>query len=387
MVAPLPPPTAIDLFSGAGGLSIGFQQAGFNVVAANDFDQYAAATYQLNHPHTRFISGPIETITAEQFLDGSGLHQGGLDVLVGGPPCQAFSVYNHQRGMHDERSGLFREYLRVVHNLLPKIVVIENVTGITSVDEGRAVDEIKEGLAELGYHVESNILKAEEYGVPQVRRRIFFIGSRSNRPIRWPMPTHAADRDIFSVLANLKPLVTVDEAIGDLPPLKNNEGAERMPYSAVPVSEYQRQARSGSEWVFNHVAPQLAPINLERMAHIPQGGSWRNLPHHLLPAGMKRANRSDHTKRYGRLHPDGQACTILTRCDVHWGAYIHPYQDRAITVREAARFQSFPDIFQFLGSRGEQYKQIGNAVPPLLALAVAKVVASMLTEQTVESRT
>jgi DNA (cytosine-5)-methyltransferase 1 len=370
----------IDLFSGAGGLSIGFQQAGFNVVAANDFDQYAAATYQLNHPDTRFISGPIEMITTKQFLDGSSLCQGGLDVLVGGPPCQAFSVYNHRRGMHDERSGLFREYLRVVHNLLPKIVVIENVTGITSVDEGRAVHEIKDGLAELGYHVESNILKAEEYGVPQERRRIFFIGSRSNRPIRWPTPTHAASRDIFSV--NLKPLVTVDEAISDLPSLKNNEGAESMPYSTAPVSEYQRQARSGSEWVFNHVAPQLAPINLERMAHIPQGGSWRDLPYHLLPAGMKLANRSDHTKRYGRLHPDGQACTILTRCDIHWGAYIHPYQGRAITVREAARFQSFPDIYQFLGSRGEQYKQVGNAVPPLLALAVAKVVASMLTEQT-----
>jgi DNA (cytosine-5)-methyltransferase 1 len=179
----------------------------------------------------------------------------------------------------------------------------------------------------------------------------------------------------------------VDEAISDLPPLGNSEGAESMAYISAPLSEYQRQARNGSEWVFNHVAPQLAPVNLERMNHIPQGGSWRDLPYHLLPAGMKLANRSDHTKRYGRLHPNGQACTILTRCDVHWGAYIHPYQDRAITVREAARFQSFTDKFQFLGSRGEQYKQVGNAVPPFLAKAVATAVASMLTEQTFESRT
>ncbi|MCE2404590.1 MAG: DNA cytosine methyltransferase [Dehalococcoidia bacterium] len=379
-------PTAIDLFAGAGGLSTGFQQAGFDVVAANDSDPYAAATYRLNHPSTLFVGGSIESITEAEFLGGTGLHRGELDVLVGGPPCQAFSVYNHRRGMHDERSGLFREYLRMVHGLLPRMVVIENVTGITSIDGGRAVHDIKDSLRNLGYHVESAVLKAEEYGVPQERRRIFFVGSRSYLPIRWPTPTYAACENIFTIGHNLKPLVTVDEAIGDLPTLNNSEGAEKMDYTAAPVSDYQRQSRSGSAWVFNHVAPQLAPINLERMKHIPPGGSWRDIPYQLLPAGMKLANRSDHTKRYGRLHPDGQACTIMTRCDVHWGAYIHPYQDRAITVREAARFQSFPDKFQFLGSRGEQYKQVGNAVPPLLAAAVANDVAFMLAEQAVESR-
>ena len=357
---------------------MGFQQAGFDVLAANDFDQYATATYCLNHPNTRFLPGPIETITVDQFLDVSGLRRGELDVLVGGPPCQAFSVYNHRRGMHDERSGLFREYLRIVRGLLPQFVVIENVTGITSVDEGRAANDIKSGLTMLGYHVESCILKSEEFGVPQERRRIFFLGSRCHRPIQWPSTTHATGQSIFGLGGNLKPLVTVDEAIGDLPLLNNNEGAENMSYTSTATSEYQRQARDGSICVFNHVAPQLAPINLERMGYIPQGGSWRDLPYHLLPAGMKRANRSDHTKRYGRLHPAGQACTILTRCDVHWGAYIHPYQDRAISVREAARFQSFPDKFRFLGSRGEQYKQVGNAVPPLMAQAVAQAVASML---------
>ena len=387
MVALLQRPTAIDLFSGAGGLSIGFQQAGFDVIAANDFDQYAATTYQFNHPNTRFSLSSIEDITAEQLLDGSGLRRGELDVLVGGPPCQAFSVYNHRRGMHDKRSGLFREYLRIVHGLLPRFVVIENVTGITSVAEGRAVKEIKEGLGQLGYHVESNILKAEAFGVPQERRRIFFLGSRCNRPIRWPSQTHGRNQNAFPGFGNLEPLVTVNEAIGDLPPLTNGEGAEKMAYTSSPFSEYQRQARDGAAWLFNHIAPKLALINLERMPHIPQGGSWRDLPFHLLPAGMKLAHRSDHTKRYGRLHPNGQACTILTKCDVHWGAYIHPNQDRAITVREAARFQSFPDKFQFLGSRGEQYKQVGNAVPPLLALAVANAVASMMSEQTVESST
>ena len=377
--------TAIDLFAGAGGLSTGFERAGFDVVVANDFDQYAASTYQANHSTTPFLPGPIEAISVEQFLNVSNLRRGELDVLVGGPPCQAFSVYNHRRGMHDGRSGLFREYLRIVHGLLPRCVVVENVTGITSVDEGRAVNEIKEGLTKLGYYVESNILKAEEFGIPQERRRLFFLGFRCSRPMQWPRPTHTVEQNLFTLLDNLKPLVTVEEAIGDLPALSNSEGQERTHYTSEAMSEYQKQARDGSAEVFNHVAPQLAPINLERIIYVPQGGSWRNLPYHLLPAGMKLANRSDHTKRYGRLHPDRQACTILTRCDIHWGAYIHPHQDRAITVREAARFQSFPDRFRFLGSRSEQYKQVGNAVPPLLAQAIAQAVAFMLTEKPVAS--
>jgi len=374
-------PTAIDLFSGAGGLSVGFQQAGFDVLAANDFDNHAAATFRLNHPTTRFLPGPIEGITAGDFLHAAKLRCGELDVLVGGPPCQAFSVYNHQRGMHDERSGLFRDYLRVVSGLMPRFVVIENVTGIKSIEEGRAVDEIGEGLSGLGYHVEFDILRAEEYGVPQERRRLFVLGARDSRLIEWPRPTHTANYDMLAMLGGLKPLVTVAAAIDDLPPLSSGEGLEEMGYTAEAQSEYQQLLRAGSEWVFNHIAPQLAPINLERIPYVPQGGSWRDLPYHLLPTGMKLARRSDHTKRYGRLHPDRQASTILTKCDLHWGAYIHPEQNRTITVREAARFQSFPDSFRFLGGRGEQYKQVGNAVPPLLALAVARAVLSMMADE------
>ena len=300
---------------------------------------------------------------------------------MGGPPCQAFSVYNHQRGMHDERSGLVRDYLRIVSGLMPRFVVIENVTGITSIDEGRAVNEIREELSGLGYHVAFPlILKAEEYGVPQERRRLFFLGARDSCSIKWPGPSHTANHDVLTLSGGLKPLVTVADAIGDLPTLSSGEGLEEMDYTAEAHSEYQRLLRAGSECVFNHVAPQLAPINLERITHVPQGGSWRDLPYRLLPAGMKLARRSDHTKRYGRLHPDRQACTVLTKCDLHWGAYIHPEQNRTITVREAARFQSFPDSYRFMGSRVEQYKQVGNAVPPLLAQAVAEAILSMMTD-------
>lgn len=373
-------PTAIDLFAGAGGLSIGFREAGFRILAANDFDDDALATFHLNHPETEPLPGPIQKIDAEDFLAAAGLERGALDVLVGGPPCQAFSVYNHQRGMHDERSGLFREYARLVGGLMPRFVVMENVTGITSIDGGRAVEEIHVSLSRLGYHVENRVLKAEQYGVPQERRRIFFIGMRDGNNITWPEPTHGALDDLSTPPSRLQALVTVSDALNDLPALRIGEGAEEMPYTAPAQSDYQRQLRCGSHKVFNHIAPSLAPVNSERMKYIPQGGSWRDIPVHLLPPGMKVARRSDHTKRYGRMHPDGQSCTILTKCDLHWGAYIHPEQDRTITVREAARLQSFPDTFRFLGNRGEQYRQVGNAVPPLLARAVARSVLAMMGE-------
>lgn len=365
----------IDLFCGAGGMSEGFEQAGFVSRAANDFDPDAGRTFQLNKPHSQFIPGPIEDIKNTDFLNAAGVRKGELDVLVGGPPCQAFSVYNHQRGMHDERSGLFREYLRIVTGLLPRYVVMENVTGITSVAEGRAVQEIYAALHGLGYHVEHRILKAEEFGVPQERRRIFFIGSRERRKITWPEPVCWSG----GLFASPQACPTVWDAIGDLPPLKILEGDDESEYGDKPFSPYQRLMRKGSRRLFNHVAPYLAPINLERLTHIPQGGSWRDIPQNLLPAGMKKARRCDHTRRYGRLSFEGLASTILTKCDLHWGAFIHPNQERSLTVREAARLQSFPDRMRFTGPRGEQFRQVGNAVPPLLAKAVASCIMSMLT--------
>jgi len=143
-------------------------------------------------------------------------------------------------------------------------------------------------------------------------------------------------------------------------------------YRTGPMNDYQRELRAGANRVPNHTASRLSSVNLDRMKHIPAGGSWRDIPFDLLPEGMKRAKRSDHTKRYGRPRKTDLSCTILTKCDVHWGAYIHPEQDRAISVREAARLQSFPDSFEFLGSRTEQYVQVGNAVPPLLGRAIAE---------------
>jgi DNA (cytosine-5)-methyltransferase 1 len=308
-------------------------------------------------------------LSIDDFLKAARLKPGQLDVLAGGPPCQAYSVYNHQRGMHDERSTLFREYLRLVEGLSPRWVIMENVTGITSAGNGMAFRAIIEGFRSLGYHVEARVLKAEEYGVPQERRRLVFLGNKTGEPIIWPEPTHGAD---------LKPLVTVFDAISDLPSLGNGEAWLRTRYGTAPQSEYQADLREGSEGVFNHSAPRLAPINIERMRHIPQGGSWRDIPYELLPRGMKAARRCDHTKRYGRLRWDGQSSTILTKCDLHWGAYLHPTQNRSLTVREAARFQSFPDWFVFEGSRTEQFVQVGNAVPPKLGRALGDAVLTSI---------
>jgi DNA (cytosine-5)-methyltransferase 1 len=340
--------TAIDLFCGAGGLSAGFVQAGFDVLAGNDIDLVAGQTFQLNHPNAKFFAGPVQDLSAEFLLAATGLKAGELTCLIGGPPCQGFSVYNHQRGMHDARSHLFKDYLRLVKGLLPEWIIMENVTGLLSIESGKVVETIVQSLNELGYRVEWKVLKAELFGVPQERRRVVFIGTRSGKTISFPSPTHGPGLNSF---------FTIQHAIGDLPILENGGKNDRK------KSDVQ-----------NHTAPKLSAVNLARLKHIPQGGSWRDIPVHLLPEGMKKAKRSDHTKRYGRMRWDGLACTILTKCDIHWGAFIHPDQGRAISVREAARLQSFPDNFIFAGSMTDQFVQVGNSVPPLLAQRIAEIV-------------
>lgn len=355
--------TAIDLFCGAGGLSEGFRQAGFHVLAGQDYDDQAGSTFAATHHEARFIGGPIEKVTPQQLLKAAGAKRGEIDVIVGGPPCQGYSVYNHQRGENDPRAGLFKQYLRIVEGIKPRWIVMENVTGITSIAGGNIVREIYAGMHELGYRVDMRVLKAEQYGVPQERRRVFFVATRTDAPILFPEPTHGPD---------LEPFVTVWDAISDLPVLKNGDDRGLRAYRTAPQNGYQALLRGDCAKPSNHSASRLSKINEERMRHIPPGGSWRDIPLDLLPAGMQKAKRSDHTKRYGRPRKTDLACTILTKCDVHWGAYIHPVQDRALTVREAARLQSFPDFFEFQGSRTEQYVQVGNAVPPLLGKRVAE---------------
>lgn len=369
--------TVVDLFCGAGGLSAGLEMAGFNVLAGNDLFASAGKTFEATHPHAKFFGEPIQELKSSQLLEEIGLKRGELSVLVGGPPCQAYSVYNHQRGMHDERSQLFRQYLRIVEELYPEWIVMENVAGIFSIAGGEAVHAIETELRELGFEVEYQIMRAEQYGVPQERRRVVFIGNRIGAPIRFPSATHGP---------GLEPLVTIKDAIGDLPILENGEDLGVQKYARSARGAYQKALRGNATKVTCHIAPRLGKVNVERMAHIPPGGSWRDIPFELLPAGMQRAKRSDHTKRYGRMTWDKQACTILTKCDIHWGAYLHPEQDRAISVREAARLQSFPDSFEFEGSKTEQYIQVGNAVPPILGRAIGNTLAELMGEHEASKR-
>jgi DNA (cytosine-5)-methyltransferase 1 len=352
-------PTVIDLFCGAGGLSEGFRQAGFRVLLGNDIDPTFGETFGRSHDGSTFVAKPIQALSSSEILNLTGLCRGQLDVLVGGPPCQGYSVYNHGRGEHDPRAGLFREYLRIVQDIAPKWLVMENVTGLLSISSGQLIRTIADEIRKLGYAVEWRVLRAEDYGVPQERRRVVFIANRIGAKIRYPEIRHGE---------GLQPFTTIWDAIGDLPLLASGNTSL---YPIEPKTAYQAEMRQGNPTLANHFGPKLGKVNQERIRHIPQGGSWRDIPFDMLPEGMKRAKRSDHTKRYGRPRLTDLSCTILTKCDIHWGAYIHPIENRAFTVREAARLQSFPDGFVFYGSMTEQFVQIGNAVPPKMAKEIA----------------
>ena len=230
-------PTAIDLFCGAGGLSEGLRQAGFEILAGNDINQYAAETFSRTHPDSRFLKGSIYDISATDFLNATGLNKGELYCLAGGPPCQGYSVYNHQRGMHDDRSHLFKEYLRIIEGLMPRWIIMENVTGIMSAGEGEAFQAVLAGIRGLGYNVQAKTLRAEDYGVPQERRRVVFIGNCIGAPIVWPRKSHGH---------GLKPFNTVRDAIFDLPRLLNGEERQISNYAADPSCDYQRELRKGS---------------------------------------------------------------------------------------------------------------------------------------------
>lgn len=378
--------TTIDLFAGAGGITEGFRQAGAFCLYANDFNPEAVATFRRNHPEPVAEACPIAEISPGKLRRSLGLAKGELDALVGGPPCQGFSINAPGRFLDDPRNKLFSNYLGFVQEFRPKTLLFENVTGMLSLEKGAVFQKVVHELEALGYFCEAKVLFAAHYGVPQERWRLIILGSRVGLAIEHPLPTHYLRRRANftggktltfpldeSHRGLLRPPVTVADAILDLPePIPAGGKDVGLEYRDAPsASRFSTEMRGDTRLLFNHVEPRLSPVNLERLKHIKPGGSWRDIPFALLPAGMKKARRSDHTKRYGRLHPDGLASTIMTKCDPHWGPVFHPVCERSLTVREAARFQSFPDHYVFEGSKVAQYEQVGNAVPPLLARALA----------------
>lgn len=387
----------IDLFAGAGGLSEGLEEAGFHGIFASEIVPQYADTYRKNHPGTLVITEDIRKLDAEEIRKRLGLEKGELALIAGGPPCQGFSINAPVRSVLDQRNHLFKEYLRFVDAFQPRAVLIENVPGLVSFEDGDTLHAILTALGELGYGADVRILGAAYYGVPQMRWRTIILGVRGRELPRFAFPEpicHAPIRANFTATFDGRSLiktpapdipsnfVSVAQAISDLPPLKAGErGKECKDYATEAQCDFQRALRRGSPGVFNHEAPRLSAVNLQRLQYIKPGGNWTDIPHDLLPKGMKAARKSDHTKRYGRLTPDGLASTVLTKCDPHWGAYFHYSQDRSLTVREAARIQSFPDHYIFYGSQQEQFAQVGNAVPPMLAKAVGVALMQVLSEE------
>ncbi len=394
----------IDLFAGAGGLSIGLEAAGFTCLYANEVSPQYSKTLASSHPDALVETSDIRTVSAASVRSSLQLEKGELALLAGGPPCQGFSVNAPSRSTDDERNHLFLEYLRFVEEFEPEAILIENVPGMVSFEKGQTVKQILRALRQLGYEAGVRILYAAHYGIPQMRWRTIILGNRMGVDpyLMYPLPTHyAKGRANFSKSLDGEPLVlsdsdvtksadlpfvTVQDAIGDIPDIVDDGvSGDVIRYKSSPQNVFQRYVRDGSKFIFNHRCSGLGPTNLERLPHIPPGGSWRDIPFDLLPEGMKRARRSDHTKRYGRLHPEGLASTILTKCDPHWGSYIHPSENRIISVREAARLQAFPDRIHFFGSLTEQYQQVGNAVPPLLGEAIGKSIQSSIFVKKTES--
>lgn len=383
--------TLVDFFSGAGGLTCGLNMAGFHSILGSDIHPTYARTFATNHPNTQVLTNDIRDLSEHDILKLTRLKPGELDLIAGGPPCQGFSINAPIRTLDDQRNHLFKEYLRIAEILKPKAILIENVPGIVSLGKGTAVKAIYTHLQKMGYTVDHRILFAGHYGVPQMRFRTIFIALRDSTKIDFPEPTHnatafanfAGSKELCLKLAplfaqELKDKTTVWDALSDLPELALGQLIDNVEYTKSPQSEFQKILRKDSSKIYNHGCAKLGKANLDRLKHIPQGGSWRDIPYDLLPAGLQRARRSDHTKRYGRLHPDELCSTILTKCDPHWGSFFHPTQDRAISVREAARIQSFPDNYVFTGNLTEQFEQVGNAVPPLMAKAIGETIRKLI---------
>jgi len=380
--------TAIDLFCGAGGISLGLQNAGFEVLLGSDIDSACAATYQENFPKHAFWSGDIQDLSLQRIRALTGLHKGELDLLIGGPPCQGFSSIGARR-QSDPRNRLLFEFLRIASHLRPRCIAIENVPGLAALADGAVLRDIASSFSELGYSLRLAELLAAQYGVPQMRWRMVFLGFRNDLGVPpglgFPRPTHGR-RGIGELVPNCTVgqedaagFLRVRDAISDLPPIV--AGEESSHYGGPPEGDYQRTMRKGLRTeLYNHYAPRLSPQNLRRLAALRPGQDWRDLPRHLLPGSMRRAKLKDHTRRYSRMTWDGVPRSIITRFrDPKSGEYTHPEQHRTISIREAARIQSFPDSFRFFGNNSQQYNQVGNAVPARLAEAVGREIIACLT--------
>lgn len=339
---------AIDLFSGIGGLSEGFRKNNVDIVVANEIDKDIASSYKKNNPETEMINEDITQLNIESVF---GKYKD-ANIILGGPPCQGFSQKGKRLSLKDPRNYLFRYFAKVVDFVKPEYFVMENVPNLLTTSNGYFKNEIIDIFSRMGYKVNLDVLNAADYGVPQNRRRAIIIGALDGHKV--PMPK------------KINKKVTTWEAISDLAFLKSGEGSFEQEYRIAPQTSYQKDRRKNSTKLFNHQATSHSLSAIKRMRLIPENGDKNDLPQELL-------TKSIYSGTWGRIIKNSQSVTITTRFDTpSSGRFTHPFLNRAITVREAARIQSFDDDTIFWGPKTSQMKQVGNAVPPKLAYKIAQ---------------
>lgn len=349
--------SGIDIFSGAGGLSLGAELAGITIKCAIEINPSAAKTFKRNHKNAIVLNQDICTISKKDF----DFDTDEVFIIMGGPPCQGFSLSNtRSRTMENPNNMLFKQFVRLVGEIKPKWFLFENVWGITNIENGKVMALIEKCFKDIHYKVFPQVLKASDYGVPQNRERFFMVGNRVDIDFEFPKP--------FST-----PQISVWDAISDLPELENGQKLEVGNYT-IPFDEataYQKEMRKYSEHPLQNFVSRNNDLVIERYKYIPQGGNWDYIPDHLM---TNYADKSRcHSGIYRRLCADRPSVVIS---NYRKSMLIHPFQHRGLSVREAARIQSFPDHFIFEGPISHIQQQIGNAVPPLLAKAVINKILS-----------
>ena len=339
----------VDLFCGCGGLSLGFQKAGFKIKAGVDSDSEAIDTFKENFPEADAVLGDLGN-PCNSLLKRINK----ADVFLGGPPCQGFSIAG-KRDSKDPRNNLIKSYLKILSIIKPRVVLIENVPNILGMANGKFKTSIISGLIKSGYHVAIEKLNACNFGVPQNRNRVFFIGTRGFE--LWPTELDAQPEK----------LITTKEAIDDLPTLSKSLGSEIQAYRTQSKCDYQRLMRKSSDKVLNHISVDHTERTKKIIGMVPDGGNYKDLPKEFRDT--RRVNIA-----WTRMNSKKPCFTI----DAGHNHHFHYKQNRVPTVRECARIQSFPDDFVFLGKRTSQYRQVGNAVPPLLAQHIASVLLNKL---------
>ena len=370
-------PTAISLFAGAGGCSLGFQQAGFDVRFATDIDRDAVDSYRRNFPGTTCEAADVRDLGPEVLLDRIGLRSGELDILLGGPPCQGFSSAGMKSG-EDSRNSLVRHYVRLLEGIRPKWFVMENVEGLLTNDGGVHVRDAVEAFLHAGYSVNLEKVYAQGYGVPQRRKRVLIVGNRLGHDFVFPDTVTVFSGSIFR-----KGEITFSTATGDLPPA-TTEADQALSHVGPPTNELQAYLRGEAKTVTDHFSPALSGIQLERVRGLRPGQTMKDLPEHLQHESFRRRafrrvmdgtpveRRGGAPSGLKRFFADEPSLTVTSAATRE---FVHPTEDRLLTLRECARLQTFPDSFVFAGSAASRIQQIGNAIPPILARTLAEHIA------------